>query len=55
MKILSCNNNTYWDSHAALALHAMRNGIYPGIDVPAAFPLKISGNCRNMEKIGFHA
>ena len=27
---------TYWDSHAPIALHAMRNGIYPGIEVPAA-------------------
>lgn len=27
---------TYWDSHAAIALHAMKNGIYPGIEVPAA-------------------
>ncbi|MCX6226510.1 MAG: Gfo/Idh/MocA family oxidoreductase [Bacteroidia bacterium] len=27
---------TYWDSHAAIALHAMNNGIYPGIEVPAA-------------------
>ncbi len=27
---------TYWDSHAAIALYAMENAIYPGIDVPAA-------------------
>jgi predicted dehydrogenase len=27
---------TYWDSHTAIALHAMKNGIYPGIEVPAA-------------------
>jgi len=27
---------TYWDSHAEIALLAMENGIYPGIDVPAA-------------------
>jgi predicted dehydrogenase len=27
---------TYWDSHAAIALHAMNNGTYPGIEVPAA-------------------
>ena len=27
---------TYWDSHAAIALHAMKNGTYPGIEVPAA-------------------
>jgi len=27
---------TYWDSHTAIALHAMKNGVYPGIEVPAA-------------------
>ncbi|HPT21138.1 MAG TPA: Gfo/Idh/MocA family oxidoreductase [Bacteroidales bacterium] len=27
---------TYWDSHTAIALHAMGNKIYPGIEVPAA-------------------
>jgi predicted dehydrogenase len=27
---------TYWDSHAEIALYAMENGIYPGIEVPAA-------------------
>jgi len=27
---------TYWDSHTAIALHAMNNGTYPGIEVPAA-------------------
>ncbi|HQH23437.1 MAG TPA: Gfo/Idh/MocA family oxidoreductase [Bacteroidales bacterium] len=27
---------TYWDSHAGIALEAMRRNIYPGIDVPAA-------------------
>ena len=31
---------TYWDSHTAIALHAMRNGIYPGIDVPAALTVE---------------
>ena len=31
---------TYWDSHASIALHAMRNGIYPGIDVPAALTVE---------------
>ena len=31
---------TYWDSHAAIALHAMQNGIYPGIDVPAALSVE---------------
>ena len=27
---------TYWDSHSAIALHAMKNGTYPGIEVPAS-------------------
>jgi hypothetical protein len=27
---------TYWDSHTAIALHAMNNGTYPGIEVPAS-------------------
>jgi len=27
---------TYWDSHTPMALYAMKNGIYPGIEVPAA-------------------
>lgn len=27
---------TYWDTHAEIALMAMENSIYPGIDVPAA-------------------
>jgi len=31
---------TYWDSHAAIALHAMNNGIYPGIEVPAALTVE---------------
>jgi len=31
---------TYWDSHAAIALHAMKNGIYPGIEVPAALTVE---------------
>lgn len=26
---------TYWDSHAEIALQAMENGIYPGVDIPA--------------------
>lgn len=30
---------TYWDSHAEIALHAMENGIYPGIEVPAALTI----------------
>lgn len=30
---------TYWDSHTAIALHAMSNGIYPGIEVPAALTI----------------
>jgi hypothetical protein len=31
---------TYWDSHTAIAVHAMNNGIYPGIEVPAALTVK---------------
>jgi len=31
---------TYWDSHTPIALHAMKNGIYPGIEVPAALTLE---------------
>ena len=31
---------TTWDSHAVIALHAMRKGIYPGIDVPAALTVE---------------
>jgi predicted dehydrogenase len=27
---------TYWDSHTAIALEAMKNGAYPGIEVPAS-------------------
>jgi hypothetical protein len=27
---------TFWDSHCAIALHAMRNGIYVGTEAPAA-------------------
>lgn len=27
---------TYWDSHSAIAMYAMNNGVYPGIEVPAA-------------------
>jgi predicted dehydrogenase len=30
---------TYWDSHTAIALHAMNLGIYPGIEVPAALTI----------------
>ncbi len=30
---------TFWDSHTAIALHAMNNGIYPGIEVPAALTI----------------
>jgi len=30
---------TYWDSHSAIAVHAMNNGIYPGIEVPAALTI----------------
>jgi hypothetical protein len=31
---------TYWDSHTAIALRAMKNGIYPGIEVPAALTVE---------------
>jgi hypothetical protein len=31
---------TYWDSHTAIALHAMKNGTYPGIEVPAALTVE---------------
>lgn len=27
---------TYWDSHAPIGIHALKRGIYPGIEVPAA-------------------
>ena len=27
---------TYWDSHTPIALYAMKNGTYPGIEVPAS-------------------
>jgi len=32
--------STYWDSHTAIALYAMKNGIYPGIEVPAALTVQ---------------
>jgi predicted dehydrogenase len=31
---------TFWDSHTAIALRAMKNGIYPGIEVPAALTVE---------------
>lgn len=31
---------TYWDSHSAIALHAMNVGTYPGIEVPAALTVE---------------
>lgn len=31
---------TYWDSHTAIALHAMNSGTYPGIEVPAALTVE---------------
>jgi hypothetical protein len=31
---------TYWDSHAPIALEAMNNGTYPGIEVPAALTVE---------------
>ena len=27
---------SYWDSHAAIALYAMKNGVYPGSEIPIA-------------------
>jgi hypothetical protein len=31
---------TYWDSHAQIAIDAMNNGTYPGIEVPAALTVE---------------
>ena len=31
---------TYWDSHTPIALHAMKNGTYPGIEVPASLTVE---------------
>lgn len=31
---------TYWESHTAIALHAMKNGTYPGIEVPASLTVE---------------
>jgi len=31
---------TPWDSHASMALHAMKNGTYPGVEVPAALTVE---------------
>lgn len=31
---------TYWDSHTAIALYAMKNNVYPGIEVPAALTVE---------------
>lgn len=31
---------TYWDSHAPIALEAMNNGTYPGIEVPCAITVE---------------
>ena len=31
---------TPWDSHAAMALYAMKNGTYPGVEVPAALTVE---------------
>ena len=31
---------TPWDSHAAMAIYAMKNGIYPGVEVPAALTVE---------------
>ena len=31
---------TYWDSHASIALDAMKHGIYPGVEVPIALTIE---------------
>jgi len=31
---------TPWDSHASMALYAMKNGTYPGVEVPAALTVE---------------
>lgn len=31
---------TYWDSHSAIALHAMQNGVYAGTEAPAALTIE---------------
>lgn len=31
---------TYWDEHAAMGLHSMKNGFYTGIEVPAALTVE---------------
>ena len=31
---------TYWESHTAIALHAMKAGTYPGIEVPASLTVE---------------
>jgi hypothetical protein len=44
---------TYWDSHTAIALHAMKNGTYPGIEVPAALSVDDTWNLvETSEKTG---
>jgi predicted dehydrogenase len=44
---------TYWDSHSSIALHALKNGIYPGIEVPAALTVDDTWNLvENSEKTG---
>lgn len=31
---------TYWDSHTAISLYAMKNGIYPGSEIPIALTVE---------------
>jgi predicted dehydrogenase len=31
---------TYWDSHASIALDAMKHGVYPGVEVPIALTVE---------------
>ena len=38
---------TYWESHAPMALYAMKRGIYPGVEVPIALSLDECWNLVN--------
>ena len=44
---------TYWDSHSEIALHALKNGIRPGIEVPASLTVDDTWNLvETSEKTG---
>jgi predicted dehydrogenase len=44
---------TYWDSHSEIALYAMKNGIRPGIEVPASLTVDDTWNLvETSEKTG---